>query len=130
MKRDLASANRRDLFLYGEEYNPSHYLGGCRSIEALTNLEVKWLVENGYLDVNDAQNYSPTAGEFWRFLDKYPDFTAFGYAISPDREDYRITIEGIKAPEFPETKEKLVDFFNLCRFADELELDPPRAWWD
>jgi len=41
----------------------------------------------------------PTIGEFWELLKKYPNerVTLHGYIVSPGRDDYRITIEGLES---------------------------------
>jgi predicted CoA-binding protein len=64
-------------------------------------------------------------------LKTHPAFTAHGYAVSPERPDCRVTIEGIeKAGRL--TTEEVIDIVNDFRGADELEItsDYARCWYD
>jgi hypothetical protein len=53
------------------------------------------LLEERYLDPDRRQNDSPTSSEFFAFLRRHPEVLAHGYATSIEREDYRVTIEGV-----------------------------------
>ena len=64
------------------------------------NLEkLNELVENGFIDLNERQNEAPAIREFREFLMQHSDeeISLHGYFVSPDRADYRITVEGIEA---------------------------------
>jgi hypothetical protein len=58
-------------------------------------------------------------------------FTAHGYAVSADRHDYRVTIEGV-AMSGEYSKDTLLAFVKMFRDADELTLSETylSAWYD
>lgn len=99
------------------------------------------LIEEGYIDPEGMQNYSPTMQELLEFgaeaLEQSDHITVeyTGYMISPKRPDSRITITGITvetndAHSIPqEVQDSFVDEF---RKADEFELGDEicHAWWD
>ena len=68
---------------------------------------------------------------FLPFLQRHPDFTAHGYAVSKERQDSRITIEGIECAA-PMTIETVIDFANSFRRADDFSLSSSnaRCWYD
>jgi hypothetical protein len=89
---------------------------------------LKELRDKNFLDVDDAQNYAPTIGELIEFMENSSStFTAHGYAVDYDREDYRISIEGLESHDGVDFKE--VEEF---RQADEFTLESGyfRCWWD
>lgn len=124
------NVDERDMILFGEKYNKEKYFGGCRRFDDITLEVLETLVEKKFIDLDECQNCSPTTEEFLEYLKDHNDFCVFGYAISPDRSDYRITIEGISCEENFEDIDELIDFINRFRFADEFMVDPPYAWWD
>jgi hypothetical protein len=67
-------------------------------------------------------------------MQNYPEVRAHGYVVSPDRDDYRVTIEGLECPEFKLTEDSFglyINFVKLCRHADELEINSELySWWD
>jgi hypothetical protein len=64
-------------------------------------------------------------------MKKYPKVTAHGYAVSHNREDYSVGLEGL-AYRGKTTKKMLKDFIYLCRLADEFVAEDNElyAWWD
>ena len=123
----------RDEYLFGEYDKTKYRFGGTRQVSNLTWIELEYLFNNNFLDPEDCQNCSPTAKEIYDFIKDHKDFCAFGYAVSPDRDDYRITLEGIERVEgagvIVDTGE-LKDFVKFARFADEFDVDCGYAWWD
>lgn len=91
----------------------------------------KKLIDFNFLDPNDCQNNSPSNEEFVKFMEKYPNVTAHGYIVSPERQDVRISIEGLSFCGYPE-RELLIDFVLFNRFADELQIDNEGlySWFD
>ena len=89
------------------------------------------LIKEGFLDPESSQNDSPTAQEFCEFIREHPDFVAHGYLISAEREDCRITLEGIKSTGDSIPKDR-GEFVKLCRRAHEFRVESGRlyAWWD
>ena len=74
-----------------------------------------------------------TAQEFIDFVEKHnpEDWTFHGYVVSPDREDRRVSIEGIESAG-KLSKDDLIDFLLEFRMADELDIDDGIAycWYD
>ena len=123
--------NEREQIIFKEDYNPSNYPCGTRSFKSVDLKTVKELIDKGFLNVNDAQNASPTAGEFYEFMEEHPEFEAHGYCVCPERSDCRVTLEGIQCSK-KVSKEAMEDFLDLCRHADELSYKNGGlyCWWD
>jgi len=68
---------------------------------------------------------------FLDFMMEHPKFKAFGYAVSNNRDDYRITIEGLEAKD-KLSAEDISDFAKVFSDADEFELTrrSARCWYD
>jgi len=91
------------------------YGGGICHFENLTLTMLNKLIENRFVDLDDKQNYNaPTIREYWELLKKYPDepITLHGYIVSPERDDYRISIEGLKGES--RNTDFIRDFRALC----------------
>ena len=94
-------------------------------------VKIEILFLNRYLNPASAQNESPFAREFFEFMCQYPQTLAHGYAVSPLRKDYRITLEGIYVPEEKVNENLKRDFLKFCQKADELAMEGSLyAWWD
>lgn len=122
---------RRDSILK-EFFDKGDTYDGFRG---LTVEAMQQLIDEKFLDPEDDQNGSPTAGNFLAFMKEYPFVKAHGYAIGINRRDYRITIEGLEA-DLPEDKdakiEFIIDFVNSFHHADDVTLTENNvyAWWD
>ena len=125
---------RRDEIIFGK-YDPDKYFGGCRNFEC-TKEVMQILFNEGFIDPDEYQNCSPSTKDFMETV-KDIDGVTFGcYAISPDRDDYRITIDSIDI-EIPDTDydniSLLVESFH---YADEFSFSHNgdsyflHAWWD
>lgn len=131
----IDNANIREQLIFGQDYDPETYApGGIRQFGNLSCQKAKELMERGYLSQEDQQNYAPTAKEFVDFMDAHdPDnWTLRGYSVSPEREDVRVTIEGIESVG-PLTDHDMVDFLRTFRIADKLIADdekPVYCWYD
>ena len=70
-------------------------------------------------------------GEFREFLIQYPKFKAHGYIVTPDREDFRVSLEGLEVEE-DLTTEEILAFSNKFHNADEFTVtnNYARCWWD
>jgi len=93
--------------------------------------ELKQLKEENFLDLESRQNYAPSTGDFMEWLENNPKFMAHGYIVTPDRDDYRVSIEGVESSE-ELTKSEARRFVDFCRMADEFDFEDfnYRAWWD
>ena len=136
MNKDVET---RDKIIFGN-YNPDRYKsGGVRRFECDAG-KLRELHRQGFIDDNEAQNESPTTKEFLEFLDSINDKNvSVGfecYAVSPDRFDYRITIEGINLLIEETDYETLTSVISNFRNADEFDVNHVdsgyeiRAWWD
>lgn len=110
--------------------NDKNFFGGCASFSGMTYNTLQKLVDKGYADLEDNTNGSTTLGEYLDFMKEHPRFKAHGYIVSNDREDRRVTVEGLEAGQV--TIKEVEDFINLDRYADEFEAtqDYCRSWWD
>ena len=107
-----------------------NFFGGCARFVGMTYKTLKTLVDKGYADPADDTNGSTTLGEYLEFMKEHPRFKAHGYVISNDRDDRRITVEGLEAERV--TIKEMVAFTDLDRMADEFEATQSycRSWWD
>ena len=93
--------------------------------------ELQQLVDKKYIELDENQNDSPSTEEFLDFMKKYPATTTHGYVVAPDRDDARVTLEGLAVDPADVTPELLRAFVDLCRLADEFDCcDRLFAWWD
>lgn len=117
MKELNINQDLRDYIIF--KNNSPNYMGGTASFEHLDIWDLEKLIKNNFIDLDDSQNDSPTAKEFYDFV-KNNGFTGsfHGYVVNKDRSDYRVTIEGIDINSEIE-KDALIQFSNLCRHADE-----------
>jgi hypothetical protein len=92
---------------------------------------VAQLLAEGYLDPDERQNDSPSASEFFAFMQRHPEVLAHGYATSIEREDYRVTIEGVsyRGPVSEQLRREVVQLFGS---ADECRVEPNGmyVWYD
>ena len=99
----------------------------------LTAKGMATLISEGFADSEDAQNCAPTYKEIMDFIEVHPDFTAHGYIVTPERDDYRVTVEGVAGYTDDCGEERA--FAKMFRRADEYECNEHgdgycRAWYD
>lgn len=105
--------------------------GGIFHVERLDAMTLESLLRGKFIDPSDQQNESPTVAEFAEFMRAHPGTTAFGYAVSPHRADYRVSIEGIRIPKERVTASAYEAARSLCHDADEMTFAPDvYCWWD
>ena len=120
--------NRRDEILFAG--HTLRYSGGIERFDRLTLDRLELLVAENFIDLESSQNYSPTAGEFLDFMRVYPAVMAHGYAVSSERSDYRVTLEGLQCPAEKVNEELRLAFVDLCRCADDISFRGALyAWW-
>ncbi len=127
----------RDTIIFGAPPLPQapEYGGGCRYFDRLTLDQLRRLVVLRFADPDGVKNSSPSTQEFLNFVQSQANlgfqFVFEGYAIHPQREDYRVTIDAIAyAGEATDDVSQAFQEFSMD--ADELEISPNylRAWWD
>lgn len=112
-------------------------IGGV--IRTDVNIEqMKDIVEKApdYINLKGKHNYSPSLNQFIEFCETNPQFVMEAVLVEPERDDYRVDVDGVKAPVNTENTTILYDWINS--FDDSID-DPSeygtyngniRAWWD
>jgi hypothetical protein len=96
------------------------YIAGIKKFDNLDLQKLELLIKENFLSLSDKPNYGPKAEDFYKFVKSNPDFKVSGYAVSPEREDYRISLNGVELKRSP-TKEEVIDFVNLFRLASSFK---------
>ncbi len=117
---------------YGLPADSPQYGGGIALYTRLSLAGLERLVAEGYADLDDAQNDSPTLGEFLEFMRRWPVFFAEGYVVAAERDDCRVTVTGLCGPgDCQDAKDAFMD---LAADADDVKFSPPYdefwCWWD
>lgn len=106
--------------------------GGTRRFDGASVEQIELLIKENFLSKYNCQNSSPTAEEFLDFMKQYPSAKAHGYVVSPERDDYRVTIEGLEM--VAESEEEIDAFYDFCRHASDLSVNKKKlhaySWWD
>ena len=118
----------RDTILFGG-YDETQYTGGIRRFENLDAVHLKKLIELKFIDNNDRQNMAPSTEKIMKFISRYKGYTVHGYAVSPERDDYRISIEGVYKNKPAESYAERHEFNTLFADADELETNEKMYCW-
>ena len=102
--------------------------GDCAHVEGISLDMIDKLIAAGFMDPAQTQNDSPTVAEFREFMAEADnaDVRAHGYVISPDRDDARVSIEGLEYHGRADD-DLMFDFISAFHHADEFGL---RCWWD
>ena len=131
MKLKTENVNQRDLVLFSEPFVDDCYVGGIRRFEGVSYDDCQELYRLCVLDPTDRQNSAPCVKDIVEFLRAHPNFRAHGYAVSPKREDYRVSFEGVSCNK-NYTLEDVWDFFDLFTYPDELRIDKDGiyCWFD
>src|SRR3972149_2135430 len=104
--------------------------GGIARIEEIDLRTLEQLVSENFIALEERQNVAPTVAEFLDFMRAHPRVKAHGYAVSPTREDYRVSLEGLFVAARDVTGELRDDFLAFCDGADELFIeDELYCWW-
>lgn len=125
---------KRDEIIFGG-YDPKSYIGGCKNFHCSYKTMEK-LVEENFIELDECQNSSPYTKDFMDILKDVDNVRFIAYAISPDRDDYRVTIEGvdveIQDTNFDEVSLLVESFHYADEFTFKHEGDTYYlyAWWD
>lgn len=105
--------------------------GDIARFEGLDQSTLEKLLRHSWADPRDRQNNAPSIAEFYRFMRRWPEVKAQGYAVSSLREDYRVTLEGIYVQPDDVSPELKKEFLEFAEGADELVVRHGlSAWWD
>ena len=133
----------RDEIIFGS-YDKEKYLGGIRRTTVPYSV-MRTLFKLGFVDANESQNNSPTTQEFLELASRVcgkrnDDETSIEfeiYTVSPNRDDYRITIEGMDVKIAAKNVHEVIECLNVAKLAnvfDVSDLDGRHlyihAWWD
>lgn len=112
-------------------YSEQSEYGGIRYFRGVPLNVLQRMISHSLVEMGRWNDCGGVAALFLPFLKAHPECTAHGYAVSPERPDSRVTVEGIERTGHL-TKEEVIDFANAFRGADELELasDYARCWYD
>ena len=110
----------RDKVLFGE-FAQDKYVQGIRNFDNLSVKDLKYLINNGYVDTLRKFNNSPTIQIIFDYMNKYKYYFAKGFAIWRYRDDYGIYITGLKkCSEFKINKQEAEDFQKTFNNAEQL----------
>lgn len=127
MKTLNPNRRMRDEIIFGDGTESKY---DVKRFDKLDLKQLNELVENNFIDLADCQNDSPSAGQFLALMKKYPEVSAHGYVVSPNRPDCRVTLEGLSFCGVV-SDDLSRSFSLLCDDADELviESNELHAWW-
>lgn len=119
----------RDVIL-GIEHQK--YIGGLTNFINLDLEKLEKLIKENFINLDQKQNNSPPVQEFYEFMKKNPCVKAHGYAVSSDRSDYRVSIEGLHYVESNISGDLQLEFAKFCRTADSFTCTSEKlySWWD
>lgn len=124
----IIAAHQRDALL---GITSSFLLGGIDRFYGLDIGRLDQLLADGHADPMERQNDAPSIAEFREFIAKHPRFTVHGYAVSPHRDDYRMSVEGVELKD-GYNYEELNAFKRMFSDADDVIIDNDRlfCWYD
>jgi hypothetical protein len=102
------------------------YSGGVAHFKGLSHEKLQELVDKNFAEVDDTQNSAPSLGKFLEFMKNHPSFLAHGYVVNKDREDYRVSIEGLEGKS--KNEEEMKAFVELQTYPDEFESVSGEQW--
>lgn len=128
------NADEREQLVFHRDYDPKFYQrGGIARYKDVPLSAIKVLAEKGYLNPDAMMDRGATIQDFIDFVEKHnpEEWTFHGYVVSSDREDSRVSIEGIES-KGKLSKEDQIDFLLEFRLADELDIEKGVAycWYD
>jgi hypothetical protein len=109
--------------------NGETFTGGAGFFGPLDAAGLAALLDGKWLNPDDRQNAAPSAWDIFQFVCGHPGTHAQGYAVSPDRKDYRVSLETVWAPEIDDVLR--ADALEFCADADIIETsDHLECFWD
>ena len=120
----------RDKLIWGK-YRPRKYnFGGVIPYQGMNVRTLRKLLEQNFADPEERQNNAPTIGEIYNFMKSYPSYTCHGYAVSADRDDYRVSIEGVEKGDKTDSVEEFQSYMKLFGNADEINFNTMYCWFN
>ena len=122
---------RADILRSGANYKGKDY-EDYSHFDSMPPETARLLMKKTYAVASDAQNDSPTFREMVEFCEQHPGFMLHGYVIGGDRDDARITAEGVQGTA--KDIDGLFDFVGLFGRADDCDFDRETlncyCWYD
>jgi hypothetical protein len=132
-----ADHRQRDLILKGF-FTDKDYIGGSRRFSNLPLELLELILLENHTDHNEKHNNAPSIRDLIIFAKQMSEkgyyFFFNGYAISPKREDYRVSVDTINIKYYFDNSNhlnnKIIEKF--FKDADEKDLDngTMRFWYD
>lgn len=131
MKRELnKDVSTRDKLIFGK-YSPNRYkFGGIQKFENLDVETLGKLIDQNFAEPENRKNLAPSIGEIYDFMLRYPKYKAHGYAVSIDRDDYSISIEGVEKGEPAESVYEFSDYMAVFRYSDVFYHETMYCWFE
>ena len=103
--------------------NAAYGIGGIERFSGMTLKTLDRLAEHGFIDLEASFNRSPKMRAFKNFMERHvgEGITAHGYAVSPERADCCIVIEGLEAQS--PNRDFRAEFTLVFEEADELDCE-------
>ena len=121
----------RDKIIFGSEIDWKNQTGTAKRF-SISFSQLKDLIHNDYIDLSHNTNESPTFEIFYKFLCKYPQLNVNGWAKSPYRRDYSVSIYGIEGniEQWNEDLKKQLkeDLKAIFKNADEFIVSEKEVW--
>ncbi len=121
---------KRDELISGEADIEKYRWGGIYHFKEMNVDTLKALLDEHFADPEEQQNDAPCIKDIYDFMVDHPGFTAYGYVVSPERHDYRVSIEGVDGTYAEKDMETIKDFTDLFRYADEFDIENLYCWYD
>lgn len=98
--------------------------------EGLNVEGLRLLLEKGFADPEERQNCAPPIQDIYDFMCQHPGFTAHGYIVTPNRADYRVSIEGVECCDYDSSDAEA--FSALFHDADDFVVEDGNlyCWYD
>ena len=120
----------RDKIIFGE-HNPDAYAGGCRFFDGLTLEALDALIRDNLIRLEERQNDGTSVRQMREFMNTFDGYKANGYAVTFDRNDYRVTLTGLDKPTQAATEGELAAFCELFQHADLFQTrGEMHCWFD
>ncbi len=106
------------------------YIGGLEHFEDLKADQLEALVKENFIDPAYQYKLGPTVQAFLDFMKTHEDVWAHGFAITTDREDARVVIEGLMY--YGRSTDALKkDFEAFCSTAADVKIEKDElfSWW-
>lgn len=97
-------------------------IGGTEKFGGLSYERIERLISEGFLTIREHETYT----RFIKFMKSHPTFRAYGYAVSSERSDSRIVIQGIESLFVKVDEKTIQDFKNTFYDADKLTAENNR----